>query len=86
MEFGIALPNFKFGADPSPDHIVGVARAAEECGYTSVMTSDHILVGIEYPRYGNLYESLITLAWVAACTKRIRVRASPISPRTFHGI
>lgn len=76
VEFGVALPNFKFGADPSPEHILGVAETAEECGYTSVMTSDHILVGTEYPRYGNLYESLITLTWIAARTERIRIGTS----------
>ena len=76
MEFGVALPNFKFGADPSPEHLLRVAAAAEDCGYTSAMTSDHILVGIDFPRYGNLYESLVTLAWIAGRTQRIRVGTS----------
>ena len=76
MEFGVALPNFNFGANPSSEHIVGVAEVAEECGYISVMTSDHILVGTEYPRYGNLYESLITLTWIAARTTTIQVGTS----------
>lgn len=76
MQFGVALPNFKFGADPSPEHIVDVARAAEESGYTSVWTSDHIIVDPGMVRYGRLYESLVTLTWVASRTESIRVGTS----------
>ena len=76
MDFGVALPNFKYGANPSAEHILGVAQAAEQAGYTSIWTTDHILVGPEHPRYGNVYESLVTLTWVAAHTDRIRIGTS----------
>jgi probable F420-dependent oxidoreductase len=76
VQFGVALPNFQFGAPPTRDHIIRVAQAAEEAGYTSVWTSDHILVGSAYPRYGTVYESLITLTWVAAHTRSVRVGTS----------
>ena len=76
MDFGLTLPNFHYGAPPTRDHILAVAHAAEESGFTSVWASDHILVGSSHPRYGTLYEALSTLAWVAGKTARIRVGTS----------
>jgi probable F420-dependent oxidoreductase len=76
VNFGVTLPNFHYGAPPTGEHILAVARAAEEAGFTSVWASDHILVGSAYPRYGTLYEALATLAWVAAKTERIKVGTS----------
>jgi len=76
VEFGVTLPNFPYGAPPSREHLLEVARVAEEQGYTSLWTSDHVLVGSEFPRYGIVYEALITLAWLAAKTKSIRVGTS----------
>ena len=76
MNFGVTLPNFHYGAAPSRDHLLGVVRAAEDSGFTSVWSTDHILVGSAFPRYGTAYESLATLAWVAGKTERIRVGTS----------
>lgn len=76
MQFGVALPNFPFGAPPTRDHLLAIARAADETGYTSVWTSDHILVGSAFPRYGVMYESLVTLTWLAAQTSTIRIGTS----------
>lgn len=76
MEFGVHLPNFGYGATPSPEHIRRVAQAAEQSGYTSIWASDHILVPAAYPRYGTLYETLVTLAWLAGQTERVRVGTS----------
>ncbi len=76
MNFGVTLPNFQYGAPPSREHILAVARAAEASGFTSVWTSDHILVSSAFPRYGTLYEALTTLAWVAARTEQIKVGTS----------
>jgi len=76
VQFGFALPNFQFGAPPTGDHLQRVARTAEDSGYTSVWTSDHILVPAAFPRYGTLYESLVTLAWIAAQTSTVRIGTS----------
>jgi probable F420-dependent oxidoreductase len=76
VQFGVALPNFQFGAPPTRQHLLAVARAAETEGYTSVFTSDHILVPAAFPRYGTIYESLTTLAWLAGQTHRIRLGTS----------
>ena len=76
MQFGLTLPNFHYGALPTRDHILDVARAAEASGFTSVWASDHILVGSKFPRYGTLFEALTTLGWVGAQTERIQVGTS----------
>jgi len=76
VQFGVTLPNFQYGAPATREHLLAVANTAEECGYTSIWTSDHILVGADFPRYGTMYESLTTLAWLAAKTERIRVGTS----------
>lgn len=76
MEFGVCLPNFPFGVQPSRDNIVAVAQAAERLGYASLWVSDHVLVSRDKPRYGNLYEALTTLAYVAGLTHRIRLGTS----------
>lgn len=76
MQFGVTLPNFEYGAPVSREHLLAVATTAEECGYTSIWTSDHLLVGADFPRYGTIYESFTTLAWLAAKTGRIRVGTS----------
>lgn len=76
MQFGVTLPNFQYGAPATRDHLLAVAETAEACGYTSAWTSDHILVGSTFPRYGTLYEALITLAWLSGQTKTIRLGTS----------
>ena len=40
MEFGVHLPDA--GRDPSRDAMIRIATAAEELGYSSVRSSDHI--------------------------------------------
>jgi probable F420-dependent oxidoreductase len=76
MHFGVCLPNFPFGVRPSRDHIVAIAQAAERLHYASVWVSDHVLVPTDKPRYGQLYEVLTTLAYIAGITERIRLGTS----------
>ncbi len=75
MKFGIGLPNY--GRGKTWDDIRRVALAAEELGYDSVWTTDHLIV----PRqdiepYGRIFESLVTLAMVASITQRVRLGTS----------
>jgi len=86
MEFGVALPNFPFGALPTKEHLLEVARTAEAEGYTSVWASDHLLVGPDFPRYGTIFECLSTLAWVAAKTERVRVGSSVLVLPMRHAV
>lgn len=76
MDFGVCLPNFSFGVKPSKANIVEIAQAAERLNYNSVWVSDHILVSKEKPRYGHIYEVLITLAYLAGITQRVRLGTS----------
>jgi probable F420-dependent oxidoreductase len=77
VHFGVILPNF--GRGSSPDGIRRVAEAAEELGFDSVWTTEHIIVGPEGVNpYGRVYDSLVTLGWVAGWTERVGLGTSII--------
>ena len=77
MEFGVCIPNF--GKHANKEAIAKVALRAEEEGYHSVWTTDHIIVPRKhsYP-YGNLFETIVSLAYIAAITKDIRLGTSVV--------
>lgn len=72
MIFGLNLPNYNtLGCR---DAVTAIAERAEELGYSSLWTSDHILIPASLPEpYGNLLESFATLSYLAARTSRIRL-------------
>src|SRR4051812_37493101 len=77
MDYGLCLPNFPAGA--SPEGIDAAADAAERLGFSTVWTTDHVLV----PRsasadYGQIYEAILTLAWVGARYPTVRLGTSVI--------
>ena len=75
MHFGVILPNF--GHEASPARIRSIAEAAEELGFHSVWTTEHIVVGPEGVNpYGRVYDSLVTLGWIAGWTDRIGLGTS----------
>ena len=75
MHFGVILPNF--GDRSSPDGIRRIVEAAEELGFDSVWTTEHIIVGpAAVATYGRVYDPLLTLGWVAGWTERIRLGTS----------
>ena len=75
MHFGVVLPNY--GAEASPDAIRRVAERAEELGFDSVWTTEHIIVGPEAAEtYGRVYDPLVTLGWIAGSTQRIGLGTS----------
>src|SRR5262249_37565967 len=77
MKFGLLLPNY--GPTASPEIITSSARLAEDVGFDSVWTTDHVLVPKEQAvPYGNLLESLIALTIAASATSRIRLGTSII--------
>ena len=79
------LPNF--GAGSSPDGIRRVAEAAEELGFDSVWTTEHIIVGPEGVNpYGRVYDPLVTLGWIAGWTERIRLGTSIVLVPLHHPI
>ena len=75
MHFGVILPNY--GPDASVDGVRRVAELAEELGFDSVWTTEHIIVGPEaVDPYGRVYDPLVTLGWIAGSTKRIGLGTS----------
>lgn len=54
-------------------------RLAEDLNFDSVWTTDHIAVNKQFSNpYGSIYESLITLGYVAAQTERVKLGTSII--------
>ena len=77
------LPNF--GRGSSPDGIRRVAEAAEELGFDSVWTTEHIIVGPEAVNpYGRVYDPLVTLGWIAGWTERIGLGTSIVLVPLHH--
>lgn len=80
MNLGVILPTHGPGA--SAEAIDAVAGAAARLGWSSVWTTDHILVpsGPENEDYGRIFEATSTLAWVAGRHPSLRVGFSVIIP------
>jgi probable F420-dependent oxidoreductase len=88
MRYGVHLA--ASGPQATPERVGQLAARAEALGFDSVWVSDHVVIptdwASEYP-YGppgtftlassrNYYEPLITLAWVAGATRRVRLGVS----------
>jgi len=75
--FGLVLPTMRAGA--SSEVIEAGAEAAERLGWTTVWTTDHVLVPhAAAGEYGRIYEAITTLAWVGARHPRLRLGTSVI--------
>jgi probable F420-dependent oxidoreductase len=85
VHLGVILPNY--GAGSSPTGIRRTAELAEELGYDSVWTTEHIIVGPEgVDPYGRVYDPLVTLAWIAGWTERIGLGTSIVLVPLHHPI
>lgn len=85
MKFGIVFANA--GPSAEPDHAAGLAQTAEELGFESLWTVEHVVVPAayesEYPYSGDgrmpggesvaIPDPLIWLAYVAAATSTIKL-------------
>jgi probable F420-dependent oxidoreductase len=75
VDYGICLPNFPAGA--SPEGLEAAAEVADRLGFSTVWTTDHVLVNRrDAGEYGRIYEAILALAWVGACHPRIRLGTS----------
>ncbi len=77
MDYGLCLPNFPDGA--SREGMEAGAETAERLGWSTVWTTDHVLV----PRsaadeYGRIYEAILSLAWIGARFATVRLGTSVI--------
>jgi probable F420-dependent oxidoreductase len=85
FELGVILPNF--GARALRDDVALVAEAAEELGFDSIWTTEHLLVGTEaVERFGRTLDSLSTLAWLAARVERVRLGTSVLILPLHHPV
>ena len=77
MDYGLCLPNFPDGA--SVEGIEAAAGVAARLGWSTVWTTDHVLVpGSAAADYGRIYDAILTLAWVGANQPGIRLGTSVI--------
>lgn len=77
MRVGVNLPNY--GALGTVETITHIGETAEQLGYASVWTTDHILMPGRLPEpYGHLLESMTVLSYLAARTSRIALATSVI--------
>lgn len=77
MQLHAVLPDESVDVDP--EQIAALAVQAEELGYGGVWLPDHVLPPADYgppPGYGGVYEPLVTLAFIAARTRRVRLGTS----------
>lgn len=77
MDFGLVLPTLHAGA--SAEGIEAAAEVAERVGFSTVWTTDHVLVEHESAdEYGRIFEVLISLAHVGARHRRVKLGTSVI--------
>ena len=76
MIFDTSLGNFGTGSDACS--MVETARAADQLGFRALWGGDHLLPPTSMPEYGRLFEPLVSLAYVASQTRRIKLGTSVI--------
>jgi probable F420-dependent oxidoreductase len=85
MKFGVVLPTYPAGA--TIEGVVQVAMAAERLGYASVWTTDHVILPPEQAGpYAEIFEPLLTLAYLAPLTERVRLGVSVIVVPQRNGV
>jgi alkanesulfonate monooxygenase SsuD/methylene tetrahydromethanopterin reductase-like flavin-dependent oxidoreductase (luciferase family) len=77
LHFGLVLPNY--GALLDPEALATVTVAAEEAGWESAFVTDHVMPPAEHATiYGTIAEALVSLGFLAARTRRIRLGVSAL--------
>jgi probable F420-dependent oxidoreductase len=74
--FDASLGNFGVNAEPTA--MGESARAADELGFRALWGADHLLPPPQATQFGRVFEPLISLAYVASITSRIRLGTSVI--------
>jgi probable F420-dependent oxidoreductase len=78
VDFGLILPSYRKGA--SVEGIDAASDAVERLGWHSVFTTDHVLVepSARSEDYYDIFDAVVTLAHIAARTRRIKLGTSVI--------
>ena len=80
MQFSFRIPNADYlGFPATPDAIVTAAQRAERLGYDALLLNDHLIINGAADvviSWGNVYEPLTTMAFLAAQTERIKLATS----------
>jgi probable F420-dependent oxidoreductase len=75
MKFGYILPNL-LSPVSNAHAIKTTARLAEQLGFDSIWATDHVLMPVEFPKYGQGTEAITTLAYLAGITEKITLGLS----------
>jgi alkanesulfonate monooxygenase SsuD/methylene tetrahydromethanopterin reductase-like flavin-dependent oxidoreductase (luciferase family) len=74
---GVVLPNYGEAFDPG--RLTAAAAAAEEAGLDSGWMTDHVLPPSRHAGiYGTVAEALVTVGYLAGCTRRLRLGVSAL--------
>ena len=80
MQFSFRIPNADYlGFPATPNAIVTAAQRAERLGYDALLLNDHLIINGAadvVASWGNVYEPLTTMAFLAAQTDRIKLATS----------
>ena len=77
MDYGLCLPNTTDLS--SPELIEAAAETVERLGWSTVWTTDHVLVErAQAATYGRVFEAIETLAWVGSRHRSVRLGTSVI--------
>ncbi len=77
MKLGVCVPNY--GESCSVEALRTVAAEAEKQGYDSIWCTDHVLMAKNSGTpYEKIFESVTTLAYLAATTNRLRLGISSL--------
>lgn len=85
MRFGVTLPTYPAGA--TVGGFVKVAQAAERLGFASVWSTDHVIMPpAQAGPYESIFEALLTLAYLAPLTSRVKLGISVIVVPQRNGV
>lgn len=78
MNFGFVIENFDVNLDPNK--LINIAKMVENSGFESIWTVDHVMqpIGGRNPIYDRISEVLVTLAFLAGLTKKIKLGVSTL--------
>jgi len=86
MQIGVHLPHI--GRKATPEAVTRAAVQAEQLGLADVWVSEHVILPKDapYPPSPAFLEPILTLAWAAAATKRVRLGTSVIVLPMHHPV